>query len=376
MRRIDRYVLAQLLGVFGISALVLVLIYWVNRAVVLFDTLIADGQSAWVFLEFTALALPTIVRIVLPLAAFAATLMAMSRLTNDNELMVLRGSGLSPMRLARPILVFGLMVAALVSVLGHVLAPAAATRLGERQAEITATATARLLREGEFVSPVAGLTLYIRNVTQEGEIQGLLLSDSRDPTRTVTYTAERSYLVMGEGGPQLVMLEGLIQRLDVERDALVTTSFGDFAYDLGPILNAPTSGRRNSRELSTAELLWPTPALEEETRKSAGLLRAEAHDRFEEAILAPVATLIAYAALVVGHFSRLGLWRQTVGAVILLIAVKAVESVVRQAVRVNADLWLLTYLPAVLGFAIAGGLLWYANGGRVPWPRRATRAEA
>ena len=34
----------------------------------LFDQLIADGQSAWVFLEFTALTLPNVIRLVLPVA--------------------------------------------------------------------------------------------------------------------------------------------------------------------------------------------------------------------------------------------------------------------------------------------------------------------
>ena len=62
--------LSQLLMLFGFFALILVSVYWVNRAVLLFDQLIADGQSAWVFLEFTALTLPNVIRLVLPMAAF------------------------------------------------------------------------------------------------------------------------------------------------------------------------------------------------------------------------------------------------------------------------------------------------------------------
>ena len=72
MARFDRYMLSQFMVFFGFFSLVLILVYWINRAVVLFDQLIADGQSATVFLEFTALSLPNIIRIVLPLSAFAA----------------------------------------------------------------------------------------------------------------------------------------------------------------------------------------------------------------------------------------------------------------------------------------------------------------
>ena len=62
MARFDRYILSQLMVLFGFFSLILILVYWVNRAVVLFDRLIADGQSATVFLEFTALSLPGIIR--------------------------------------------------------------------------------------------------------------------------------------------------------------------------------------------------------------------------------------------------------------------------------------------------------------------------
>ena len=49
MSHINNYILKQLLTLFGFFALVLVLIYWINRAVRLFDELIANGQSAIVF---------------------------------------------------------------------------------------------------------------------------------------------------------------------------------------------------------------------------------------------------------------------------------------------------------------------------------------
>ena len=57
--KFDRYMLSQLLVLFGFFSLVLVAVFWINRAVVLFDRLIGDGQTALVFLEFTALGRPT-----------------------------------------------------------------------------------------------------------------------------------------------------------------------------------------------------------------------------------------------------------------------------------------------------------------------------
>jgi lipopolysaccharide export system permease protein len=82
--KFDRYLLSQLLSLFGFFSLVLVAVYWVNRAVGLFDQLIGDGQTALVFLEFSVLTLPNVIRLVLPISAFAACVYAINRLTQES----------------------------------------------------------------------------------------------------------------------------------------------------------------------------------------------------------------------------------------------------------------------------------------------------
>ena len=72
LSRFDRYVLAQLMLLFGFFSLILVAVYWINQAVRVFDQLIADGQRAWAVLTLSALSLPLVIAIVMPMAAFAA----------------------------------------------------------------------------------------------------------------------------------------------------------------------------------------------------------------------------------------------------------------------------------------------------------------
>ena len=119
MARFDRYLLSQLMVFFGFFALILVMVYWINQAVLLFDMLISDGQSATVFLEFTALTLPNVIRVVLPIAAFVASVYTTNRLSSESELVVVQSMGFSGFRLARPVLMFGLIVFLLTSVLSE-----------------------------------------------------------------------------------------------------------------------------------------------------------------------------------------------------------------------------------------------------------------
>ncbi len=346
---------------FGFFSLVLVLVYWINRAVVLFDQLIADGQSAIVFLEFTALSLPSVIRLALPLAAFAAAVYVTNRMTTESELTVVQATGYSPFRLARPVLYFGLIVALLMSLLMHFLIPMSSARLAERQAEIAQNVTSRLLTEGQFIEPVNGVTLYIREITPQGELLDIFLSDTRSQSEQVSYTAAKAFLVREGGDTQLVMVEGMVQTLRTEGQRLFTTSFDDFAYNISNLIGETRVRGRRDAHLSTWELLNPTPELEAETGRDAARMIARAHDRFSQSILATVAALLGFSALMVGGYSRFGVWKQIIGAILLIIVVKAVETTGLRLARSDPNLWIAAYLQSLVGFLMIWFLLFWAS---------------
>lgn len=361
MARFDRYMLSQLLVLFGFFSLILVLIYWINRAVRLFDQLIADGQSAWVFLELTSLSLPSIIRIVLPLSAFVAAVYVTNRMSSESELTVVQATGYSPYRLARPVVYFGVIVAGLMSILTHILVPLSVERLVLRQAEISQNLTARLLTPGEFLTPTDDVTFYIRDISQNGEMLDLFISETTSTTQRTTYTASRAYLVRTENGPQLVMVDGLTQTLNLATNRLLTTSFDDFVYDVGGLISESTVRSISVNGLSTWALLNPTPDLIESTRQTADQLILRGHDRIAQAALGFVAGLVGFSALVVGGFSRFGLWRNIMFAVGLVVLLKVLESTGSSIARGNAALWPFMYLAGIGGTAISYALLYISS---------------
>lgn len=346
---------------FGFFSLVLVLVYWINRAVRLFDKLIADGQSAVVFFEFTALSLPTVIQIALPLAGFTAAVYVTNRMATESELTVVQATGYSPFRLARPVLFFGLIVGLLMSILTHSLVPMSIERLSLRQSELAQSVSARLLTEGQFMEPSNGVTLYIREITSAGELIDVFIADTRKPTSEITYTASQAFLVRDNATTQLVMIDGMIQTLQTQSQRLFTTRFDDFAFNIGGLTDEPSSSRRRNSHLSTSELLRPTPALITETRRTAPQLIASGHDRFNQALLATIAALLGFSSLMVGGFSRFGVWKQIIGAVILIVLVKGVESVGLNIAREDPRLWFASYLSSLVGAVIVVCLLFWSS---------------
>jgi len=373
--RFDKYLLSQLLMLFGFFSLVLVLVYWVNRAVVLFDQLIANGQSAVVFLEFTALSLPNVIKNVLPIASFASAVYVTNRLTSESELVVVQATGFSPWRLVRPYLVFGLLVALFTSVLAHILVPMSLSRLAVRTTEVSENMTARLLSEGQFLHPADGVTFYIRQISPLGELQDIFLSDMRNPTQQVTYTARQALLIRGETAPKLIMLEGMAQVYRTDTKRLSVTRFSDFAFDLEGLVDSLAPARSRPETLDTATLLAATPVTQTLTHATRADLIGEAHGRISTALNGLITPLIGFAALMIGGFTRFGLWRQMIGAVAALIGMQVLSRMGQDMVQSNADLWPLAYIGPAIGLVLGFGLLWLAAHPATLSLRRLSRAE-
>ncbi|MCX7566060.1 LPS export ABC transporter permease LptF [Sulfitobacter sp. F26169L] len=360
MAKFDRYMLSQLLVLFGFFALVLVAIFWINRAVVLFDRLIGDGQTALVFLEFTALGLPKLIATVLPIATFAAAVYVTNRMTSDSELTVLQATGTGPWRMARPVLVFGLCVALGMSMLSNFLVPMAQAQLKEREQEIAQNVTARLLTEGTFLHPSKQVTFYTRQIDADGVLRDVFLSDRRNPDQGIIYTAAEAYMVRNGDATTLIMVDGLAQRLERDGLRLATAKFADFSFDISSLVRSEKSETINLGNTTTPQLLADYNTIAERSGKSAGAVAEEIHTRFAQPLFCIVAALIGFTTLLIGGFSRFGVWREIVIAFGLLIVLDGLRGSLTSEVTANANLWPVLYLPSLVGASLAALMLTHA----------------
>jgi lipopolysaccharide export system permease protein len=368
--RFDRYLLSQLLALFGFFSLVLVAVYWVNRAVGLFDQLIGDGQSAVVFLEFSLLTLPNLIRLVLPLSAFIAAVYVANRLTSESELVVMQATGFSSFRLARPVLYFGLLVAAMMFVLLNALVPASRVALAERSDEISQNVSTKFLKDGQFLHPSAGITLYIREIAATGELLDLFLADDRKPDARTLYTARKALFARTDQGPKLLMVDGMVQVLNSASQQLSVTRFVDFTYDMSGLIAVPKLHQRGLDEVGTLEMLTAAAAVQQETGADAEAMLFNLHNRIAQPLVATAAAMIGFASLLMGAFTRFGLWRQVLASVLLLLAVQALQTYCLSVGNKMAGGWVLAYVAPAVGMAVAVAQLWLTQR-----PRRVPKPE-
>lgn len=148
MLGIDRYVYRQCLTVLAFIALGLCFAIWLSQSLRLIELIVNRGVSVGTFLYLAMLLLPRFLEVVLPIATFAAILFTYHRLITDSELVVLRATGFSQARLARP----ALMAAATASILGLALSlyflPTSLRAFKDLQFEIRNNFASILLQEG------------------------------------------------------------------------------------------------------------------------------------------------------------------------------------------------------------------------------------
>jgi hypothetical protein len=104
----------------------------------------------------------------------------------------------------------------------------------------------------------------------------------------------------------------------------------------------------------------------------------EGHDRIARAVFSIFPPLIAAACLMLGHFSRLGVWRQILLAVMLVVPLQVIWNASEAAARADAELWHLAYAQplAALVVTLALVLLAGARRGLLTGAVRRMRPEA
>ena len=353
------------LSFFGFFALVLVSVYWINQGVDLFGQLISDGQTILAFLELTTLALPPIIMMVLPVAGFVATLYVFNRLITDSELVILQTAGISPLRLLRPVFYFGAIMAFLVAGLSNGLAPQAQAQFRDRSNILGNDLVAQLMRAGVFQSPISGITIYISDISPEGELQGLFIHDRRSETREVTYRADRGYLLRDAENARLILVSGRSITLDRVTNRLSTLSFERLNYDITQAQSPTASGSGEEDEvLPESERVMSTPALiaaDQDLANRAGIpldrIKWELHYRFAQAMFAFFVPLIAASCLMLRNFSRLGLWAQIMLAVGLVIPLQMSTNLLSAQVINAPQLAPLAYVQPLLCAVVFGAVL-------------------
>ena len=371
MPRLSFYVLGQLIGPTALFAFLMTIVVWLTQSLRLLDLVINRGQSAGTFVYLTLLILPSLLVIILPIAYFAGTLYSLTKLSADSELVVMSSAGYSRAQLAVPVLVSAAIVMALTYACGLYLMPTGQRAMKDKVVDIRADIGAALLNEGEFNTPADGLTVFIRELNNDGTIRGVFVHDNRDKTHPVTYLAQSGQLVQTPVGARLVMDDGTIEVASGSGSQLQVLKFQRYVFDLDQFAGPSRATERATSERYLSELFNPDSHLAPKIRNA---YIAEGHNRLAQPLYCIVFALIALAAILRGSRARGANALRITFAIVAVAVVRIAGYGVQGLATSNPTLNVLFYAIPLIGAAVALGNL--AGLDPLAWFRRPVLAEA
>jgi lipopolysaccharide export system permease protein len=237
------------------------------------------------------------------------------------------------------------------------LMPAGQRALRDKVVDIRADMAGALLNEGDFNTSQQGLTVFIRQLDRSGEIKGILVHDTRDRLRPVSYIAEKGILAQTPAGTRLIMVDGTIETSSQAGKQLQVLHFESYTINLDQFSGPARNTLRKMNERYLGELLWPSEV--GVTQRIRDQFFAEAHDRLAQPLYCIAFALIALAAVMRGRQQRgsiaMRLTVASLAAVGLRIAGYGVMGVAQHNPPLVAAFYLLPALGAAGAVAVLAG---------------------
>ena len=253
---IYKYFFYEFLRYFTITLFALSVIVWTIQAVNYLDLVVDDGHAFLVYFSYSFLTLSKVVTKIIPFSFLIATILTISKLEKDNELMVLWTSGLNKIHIVHFLFNVSLLVMLLQFLLTTVINPKLLylSRSLLKNSELQFIPS--LLKERQFNDTVEGLTIFVDKKDSNEIYKNIFI---RDDGRILSEVGAAASTIFAKSGfitndeKNLILYNGSIQRLE-EDGTINLFKFDKTTLNLSGISTKSISEPK-MQETSTMEIL-------------------------------------------------------------------------------------------------------------------------
>lgn len=268
----------EIAGIFALGLTIFTLVLLMGRMVKLMEMVVANGVPLAEVLRLILLLLPSFLVLTIPMAFLLAVLLAFGRLSSDNEITVLKASGLSLGALLPPVLLTAAAAALLTLFISVVAVPWGNTGFKQMTMDVARKYAASAIRERIFRDDLPGIVLYVDQYDEPRRtMQRVMIQDNRDPVRPLTIFAKSGLISSDDvdGVLRILLKNGSIHTQQKNDYRLI--SFGEYLLTAVSGQNTPLT--RTELDFGVGELYRGilSTQLDSQTRLKFAI---ELHSRF------------------------------------------------------------------------------------------------
>lgn len=190
-RLLYTYLINQVLAPFYASLIILTSILFLSRLIPILDIILDYNIGLGDFFRLYAYFTPQLLILALPMSSMMGVILGTTHLNNENELMVLKSSGISLYRMLPPVILVGLCTALLTGIFSIYLMPAGNRAKVELAFQLAKEKIERSIPEKRFTESLGDIVLYADRIDRENQTwEGVYISDMRDHKHPITIIAE------------------------------------------------------------------------------------------------------------------------------------------------------------------------------------------
>lgn len=335
MRRLDLYIIRQILLQANLVALGLTFTIVLVQSMRLIDFIINRGLPLSKFIWYALLLAPRLFLFVLPFSVFLGVLICYRRYLADSELVILKATGFSNLRLIQPVLI----VLSIFSLLGLGLSlwivPYSLQFLHKEMRQNQTMFSTAILQPESFISLNQSVTVYAES--RKGNILYNLIYDNQiDNKQGFTIFAKEGQIIEEEGSPKIIITNGT--RQTINNGQLEYLAFERSIFELVTITKSNEQFLLDGDERTLPRLINPEP----EARNNQYLAK-EIFLSLHRALIIPFwilsLGLIAVSHLIRANFSRYGLAKPIALSCLWAAITQSINSAL--SISLTKQLWLL-----------------------------------
>lgn len=232
------------------------------------DRLVGKGLDTWVIIKLIAYNLSWMIVLVVPMATLVATLMAFGNMSQNNEVTIMKSSGISLYKMIFPPFIASIVVAYLLYLFNNEVLPDANHQAKILMSDISRTKPTLSLEPGFFSQEVSNYAILVRSIDQKtNDLYQITIYDYSDPAKINVVTADKGKIIFSKDQSKLIMdlYNGEIHESDVQNTTLyrklqfekhiISMNADQFSFQQ----SGPTS--RGERELSVQDMQFITDSL-------------------------------------------------------------------------------------------------------------------
>jgi len=170
------------------------------------DRLVGKGLSVWVIIKLITYNLAWMLVLVVPMASLVATLMAFGNMSQNNEVTILKSSGVSLYKMMAAPLLASVVVGYLLLMFNNDVLPDANHQAKILMQDISRQKPTLSLVPGVFSQEISNYAILARGIDQKSnDLTNVTLYDYTDPTKINIVTAEKGKIYFSANQSKLIM---------------------------------------------------------------------------------------------------------------------------------------------------------------------------